>query len=224
MAAFLLAACNSADTSSPTPAPSTTPASPAVVLDGWPGPLRPHLEPTADLKVPLRGAPDPEATESGRCELPEGQPVRWTRSRIRVLTPGRLAITSSATVDAIRLADPSRVSGLSVQDSRTSPLVLEPIAALDLFAKVGGRCLIQPYGARAVWSLPCPSRAIRIDQAPDQQWWLEVACATGEGWFRVDPEAFEVEHYPEEVLRPPKVEPAPVFNLPPGGLPPAPPH
>jgi hypothetical protein len=171
-----------------------------IVLDGWPGPLRPTLTPLRDVTVDLQSS-----TQSGpptaRCTLPEARPVQWTRSRVVVRRPGLITTTASVTVDAIRLSGLDRVTGLSVQDSAQRPLDLEGGRTLPVVAQLGGRCLIQPSEGAAVWSLPCPSRALRVAAEADQNWWLEIACETGEGWFRVDEAAFEVEHYPGELRR-----------------------
>jgi len=215
---FAVGACTTTE-SEPDPA-SRRPSPDPVVLNGWPGPLRPFLTPRADRQESLRGSVDPAQPVVARCSLPEGQPVQWTRSRVRVTRPGQLAITSSTTVEAIRLPGLERVTGLSTQDGRRSPLTIDRAPGLELLARVGDRCLLQPGRAATVWSIPCPTRTIEIARSPEQTWWLEIACQSGEGWFEVDPSAYEIEHYPEELRRKPEPElPPPVFQPPPGFVP-----
>jgi hypothetical protein len=182
------------------PAANTGPEAAGPVLDGWPGPLRPHLEPTRDLTVKLHG-PSIDGPVVAECVLPEGQPVRWTRSRVQVHRKGRLTTTASTTVDVIRLAGLDRVNGLTAQDSLKSPLEFPADQTLAVVAQVGGRCLLQPSGSEAVLSIPCPTRALQLETPPEQSWWLELACSAGEGWFEVETEAYVIEHYPDEVLR-----------------------
>lgn len=197
--AVAVAACRAAEE----PAPPPTPELPEpVVIDGWPGPLRPHLEPNRDLTVRLHPQPL-EAAGEAQCELPEDRLVQWTRSRLVIRNFGLLAVTTSTTVDAIRLPSLERVNGLSVQDSRSSPLEL-PKAQLTMMARAGGRCLIQPTGGETVYSLPCPTKTVQIAEPVQQSWWLELACSEGEGWFEVDADAFTIEHFPDELLREPR--------------------
>lgn len=186
----------------PAPPPPSAPAQGTLVVDGWPGPLRPHLEPKRDLKVQLRA--EPGAGEvAATCELPEDRLVQWTRSRLVITRHGRLSVATATTVDAIRLPGVDRVTGLGVQDSRQTPLDL-PSARLETIAQIGGRCLIQPAGGRNVWSVPCPTKAVAIEVPVQQSWWLELACGAGEGWFEVDEAAFSIEHFPAELLREPQ--------------------
>lgn len=184
--------------------PLPPPSSPPLVVAGWPGPLRPHLVPRTDLTVQLRPQPTAAARDT-RCRLPEDRPVQWARSRLVVSRLGRLAVTASTAVDAIRLPGLARVTGTNVQDSRMVRLDLEAGPPLELLARVGGRCVIDPTGdrgQRVVWSVPCPTRKIQVAVPPEQEWFLEIACEKGEGWYLVDPEAYDIEHYPAEPPRP----------------------
>lgn len=190
------------DPAPPAPPTPSAPAQGALVLNGWPGPLRPHLEPKRDVTVSLHAEPGGETT-AATCELPEDRLVQWTRSRLMITRYGFLSVATATTVEAIRLPGLDRVTGLSVQDSRRTPLEL-PAARLETVARIGGRCLIQPTGGQSVWSVPCPTEALRIETPVQQTWWLELACDEGEGWFEVDEAEFAIEHFPDELLREPR--------------------
>jgi len=151
--------------------------------------------------VKLEAEPSASSAPGPSCELPEGRPVRWTRSRVVVHRPGRIATTASTSVDAIRLPGLSRVTGANVQDSHATRLDLEGNRTLSTIAQIGGRCLLRPAEGDPVWSVPCPTREIAITTPVEQTWWVEIACAKGEGWFSVDESAFTVEHFPGEVTR-----------------------
>jgi len=184
-------------TSEPEPTDAPAPRAPAIVFNGWPGPLRPHLRPKRDLEVGLHGtigAGAPEVT----CRLPEGQPVHWTRSRVRVTRPGRRVATASTAVHGVRFGRPEGVSRRAAQAPTTDRLDVTEGSRLEVRGRVFGRCLLSPVEASSLWAAPCTAPRLRLEHPVEQSWWLEIACTSGEGWFEVDPEAFTLEHEPDE--------------------------
>jgi hypothetical protein len=63
-----------------------------------------------------------------------------------------------------------------------------------VLARFGGRCVVERNGVVAIDCPPAGARA----RAPTQSWWLEVSCATGEGWGQVDPTRYRIDHFPSD--------------------------
>lgn len=182
------------------PAPKMRPLpGESKLYPGWPTELRPRLTPREALTVQLREESMPSAAPSARCTLPPTDAVNWTRSRVRTTGLGQLKAERFVEVSKVKRLP----SNLQIKPSRflldepTLLLQLEKGQTLEVWARVRGRCLTGLGGALPTLGVPCPAAGTTLDPEPEQSWWLEVACTNGEGWFEVDPEAFDIEHFPE---------------------------
>lgn len=189
----LLFACTQSAAPPPVPGPLDEP----LLLVGWPGPLRPELEPADGTVVELKAAPDPGAESSGKCVLAPRSPVRWTRSRVRVTRPGQLRFASDQ-VPAVPLPElkAARPKGLDAQTPITTDVKAGAMATV--WARFAGTCLVEIARERYA-ALQCPTGDAELERAPEQSWWLEVGCSGGEGWFEVDTDVFRVQHFPGDL-------------------------
>lgn len=181
------------------PSEPTTPDRPAeleepLVLEGWPGPLRPVLDPKEGVVVRLRAEPRPDAEATAKCVLPPTAPVNWSRSRVRVDRPGILRANSEVSLSAVGF---EKLEGLKPEDvADFGPnLKLEAGEGRVMMVRFGGRCLLED--GKGWQAVDCSSPRVELVHPPVQSWWLEMGCSNGEGWFQVDEAKFEIEHYLE---------------------------
>lgn len=164
----------------------------ALVLDGWPGPLRPVLDPREGVVVDLRAEPRKDLAPTAKCVLPPHGPVSWSRSRVRVERQGVLRAKSDVSLSSTPISSleglrPAHVAGFGPD------LALKSGEGRVMAARFGGRCLLREGSG---WqAADCSKSRVEVLHEPEQGWWLEVGCSTGEGWFEVDETAFEIEHY-----------------------------
>jgi len=162
------------------------------MLEGWPGPLRPVLDPKDGVVVQLRAEPRPDAASSAKCVLPPQSPVNWSRSRVRVERQGVLRAQSEVSLSAVPVGSLDGLKPAEVADFGPN-LELEAGEGRVMAARFGGRCLLKD--GQAWQAVDCSSPRVELVYPPVQSWWLEVGCTTGEGWFEVDEADFEIEHY-----------------------------